>query len=156
MRTGRLSKVFIILAWPFVGLIAGCHSPSRDLEQSQSMPPPEIPKLAPEDVNLPTRDLSYIFIEDPDGKKVVWALSQEGKDKTASILAGYPRKTIDGTIFYKVNSWNDISKLAKVVSEDHDKMIWNLFNEISYLKLRVTKLEKALSEIRKDEKNSNN
>ncbi len=49
-----------------------------------------------------------------------------------------------------------MSQLTKAVSEGRDKMIWELFDEISILKSRVSKLERKLSELSKSKRTDHN
>jgi hypothetical protein len=94
---------------------------------------------------------SYIHVQDPDGRRRTWKVSSKAKDQIDSILPAHARKTVDGISVYEVTSWRNMSALEEAVSEDRDKMIWELFNEISRLKLHVTRLEKRVEEHLKGE-----
>lgn len=149
MKTGRVSTLLILLALPFIALITGC----TDIRTGSLMKLPEYGKWSPTSIEELEREIEAyearkilpVYVQDPDGVKRIWAVSQGAKEQMNSILSVYTQKTIEGTSFHEVNSWKDIGKLEMSVKEDRDRMIWKLFNEISYLKLRVTIMEKILS-----------
>ncbi len=155
MRSKRHSTLVLVISVPiFLGLLQGCNSflksegPKKtdSLEERKTWDTYlELAKLAPKELSY----MSYIHIKDPDGKRLVWAMSQQGAEEMKPMLVAYPYETIDGITFYKVGSWKETSKLTTLAHKDRDRMIWNLFKEVSYLKSRVTKVEKKLSEFSK-------
>ena len=154
METGRFSTLLILLALPFIALIIGCTDPRNG--RYQQLPEfgqwrPTIEELerqleAYEALKMTTRRIFPIYVQDPDGRKRIWAVSQDAKEQMNPILSVYTQKMIEGTSFHEVTSWKDIGKLETTVNEDRDRMIWKLFNEISYLKLRFTIMEKKLED----------
>lgn len=149
MKTRRFPTLLILLALTLITLIAGCpHAPGQgryevSLPEGQS-------KLSLEEMEAESRGRRskrvYINVQDPNGVKRMWAVSQDAKEPVMSILSVYPQKIREGGSFHAVTSWEDMAKLEAVVHEDYKEMIWSLFNEVSRLKRRVKKLEKESSE----------
>ncbi len=160
MRSKRRSTLIFIISLPiFLGLLQSCDSSLKHEEpkNTDSMEESKEWDTLLQEPKLAIKGLPYyIRIRDPDGKRFVWPVSQDGIKEIKPILASYPSETIDGLKFYIVVSWKEMSQLTKAVSEGRDKMIWELFDEISILKSRVSKLERKLSELSKSKRTDHN
>lgn len=103
-----------------------------------------------------TSDLYLLGIIDPDDRKHIWALPGEAGAAIGRQLAvKYPRKSIDGVIFYSVRSWRDTANLVIEAHAQQGALMVDLINRIERIKRtgpdrkltrRVTALEKRLNE----------
>lgn len=101
-------------------------------------------------------DVYLLGIMDPDNHKHIWALPVETATGISRQLATkYPRKSIDGVIFYKVSSWRDTANLAMEAHAQQSALMVDLINRIERIKRsgpdrkltrRVTAIEKRLNE----------
>ena len=101
-------------------------------------------------------DVYLLGIMDPDNRKHIWALPVETATGISRQLATkYPRKSIDGVIFYKVSSWRDTANLVMEAHAQQSALMVDLINRIERIKRsgpdrkltrRVTAIEKRLNE----------
>ena len=101
-------------------------------------------------------DVYLLGIIDPDDRKHIWALPAEAATGFSRQLAvKYPRKTIDGVVFYRVHSWRDTANLLIEAHAQQAALMVDLINRIERIKRsgpdrkltrRVTALEKRLNE----------
>ena len=101
-------------------------------------------------------DAVLLGIMDPDGHKHIWALPADAATGISRQLAAkYPRKSIDGVLFYRVSSWRDTANLVIEAHALQGALMFDCINRIERLKRigpdrklarRVTALEKLLNE----------
>ena len=94
---------------------------------------------------------------DPDDRKHIWALPAEAAAGIGKQLAAkYPRKSIDGVIFYRVRSWRDTANVLIEAQAQQGALIVELSNQIKRLKKfgldrkltgRVSQIEKRLNKM---------
>ena len=100
-------------------------------------------------------NVHLLGIIDPDDRKHIWALPTEaGALIDRRLAARYPRKTIDGIIFFKVHSWRDTANTVLEAHAHQGELIVDLINRIErihksgpnkMLTRRVTALEKRIA-----------
>ena len=117
------SGVFILVA----GICAGLPLLATSLAQSQ-----------------PDRksDAYLLGIIDPDNRKHIWALPVDAATGISRQLAAkYPRKSIDGVIFYRVSSWRDTANLVLEANAQQSALIVDLIKRIERIKRHGTDRE---------------
>lgn len=102
-------------------------------------------------------DVYLLGIMDPDDRKHIWALPAEAAAGIGRQLAAkYPRKSIDGVIFYRVRSWRDTANVLIEAQAQQGALIVELSNQIKRLKKfgldrkltgRVSQIEKRLNKM---------
>ena len=117
-----------------------------------------LPATSPAESLQPGKANVHLFgIIDPDDRKHIWALPTEtGTLIKRHLAARYPRKTIDGIIFFKVHSWRDTASVVLEAHAHQGELIVDLINRIErihksgpnkVLTRRVTALEKRLAQM---------
>lgn len=101
-------------------------------------------------------DVYLLGIMDPDDRKHIWALPAEAAAGIGRQLAAkYPRKSIDGVIFYRVRSWRDTANVLIEAQAQQGALMVDLINRFERIKQsgpdrkltrRVTALEKRFNE----------
>ena len=97
-----------------------------------------------------------LAVMDPDDRKHILVLPAEMATGISRQLdAKYPRKSIDGVIFYRVGSWRDTANLVLEAHAQHSALMVDLIKRIERIKRsgadrkltrRVTALENRLNE----------
>ena len=132
------------VSWGLFILLSAVFSPLLASGPAQSQP-------------AGTADVYLLGIMDPDDRKHIWALPAEAASGIGRQLAAkYPRKSIDGVIFYRVRSWRDTANVLIEAQAQQGALIVELSNQIKRLKKfgldrkltgRVSQIEKRLNKM---------
>ena len=103
--------------------------------------------------NFPAQGLNQFWgssgypfgVENPEGKKMFFVAPSMAAEAVKVITDKYQSNPVGGVEFYKVDSWEDTSKLYTYAYESQGELIWKLSHEIDELKSRVKKLENKIN-----------
>jgi hypothetical protein len=117
-----------------------------------------LPATSPAESQQPGKaNVHLLGIIDPDDRKYIWALPTEsGALINRRLAARYPRKTIDGIIFFRVHSWRDTANVVLEAHAHQGELIVDIINRIErihksgpnrVLTRRVAALEKRIAQM---------